>query len=134
MEAMERLNEIFSTIERVMLSSTMEVLRGPLLFATGLATLMYLWNRPRYTGLFPKDSKSWRELVSRSSAAIALSYSAMGLFRPVPLVPVIAFFFALLTIGWSYFGGEDRIFLRWWGWMSLIFSLVFGVLRPVVVE
>jgi hypothetical protein len=36
--------------------------------------------------------------------------------------------------GWSYFGGADQSFLRWWGWVSLIFSLVFGVLRPVVVE
>ena len=77
---MERLSEIFSTIERVMLSSTMEVLRGPLLFVTGLAILMHFWNRPRYTGLFPKDFGSWRELLSRSSAAIALSYSAMGQF------------------------------------------------------
>jgi hypothetical protein len=131
---MERLSEIFSTIERVMLSSTMEVLRGPLLFVTGLAILMHLWNRPRYTGLFPKDSKSWRELLSRSSAAIALSYSAMGLFWARPLVPLIAAFFALFTIGWSYFGGNDRSFLRWWGWVSLVFSLIFGVLRPVVVE
>ena len=131
---MERLSEIFSTIERVMLSSTMEVLRGPLLFAAGLAILMHLWNRLRYTGVFPKDSKSWRELLSRSSAAIALSYSAIGLFRFAPFVPVIAFFFALLTIGWSYFGGEDRSFLRWWGWVSLIFSLVFALLGPVMVE
>lgn len=131
---MERLSEFFSTIERVMPGSTMEVLRGPLLFVTGLAILMFLWNRPRYAGWFPKDSKSWRELLSRSSAAIALSYSAMGLFRSAPLVPVIAFFFALLTIGWSCFGGEDRSLLRWWGWVSLIFSLVFGLLRPVVVE
>jgi len=130
---MERLSEFFSTIERVMLGSTMEVLRGPLLFVTGLAILMFLWNRPRCTGWFSKDSKSWRELLSRSSAAIALSYSAMGLFRPVPLVAMIAFFFALLTIGWSYFGGEDRSFLRWWGWVSLMLSLVFGVLNPVVV-
>lgn len=131
---MERLSEIFSTIERVMLSSTMEVLRGPLLFAAGLAILMHLWNRLRHTGLFPKDSESWRELLSRSSAAIALSYSAIGLFRSAPLVPVIAFFFALPTIGWSYFGGEDRSFLRWWGWGSLIFSLVFALLGPVMVE
>jgi hypothetical protein len=58
----------------------------------------------------------------------------MGLFRSAPLVPVIAFFFALLTIGWSCFGGEDRSLLRWWGLVSLIFSLVFGLLRPVVVE
>lgn len=131
---MERLSEIFSTIERVMLSSTMEVLRGPLLFAAGLAVLMHLWNRLRYTGLFPKDSESWRELLSRSSAAIALSYSAIGLFWVGPLVPLIAFFFALLTIGWSCFGGKDRSFLRWWGWVSLIFSVVFGILRPTVVE
>lgn len=125
---------MFSKLERLMLSSEMEVLRGPLLFALCLAALMHLWGRQRYTGLFPKDLESWRELASRSSAAVAVSYSAMGLLRYAPNVSLIAFFFAILTLCWSCFQRSDRGFFRWWGWVALALSLLAGILRPTIVE
>lgn len=110
---MESASEMASKLERLMLSPEMEVLRGPLLFALCLAALVHLWGRQRYSGLVPKDPKSWREAVSRSTAAVAVSYSAMGLFRYVPEVSWIALAFAILTLCWSSFQQSDRGFLRW---------------------
>jgi len=72
---------MISRIVRLILSSEMEVLRGPLLFALCLAAFVHFWKRWRYTGMLPRDRGSWKELLCRTSSAIAITYSVIGMFR-----------------------------------------------------
>jgi hypothetical protein len=130
---MGRVSEVISSVERLLLSSTMEALRFPLLCALGIATFAHLWGRLTYEGWLPKDQKSWKGLLFRLPVAISLSYSAIGMFSPASVVLLIAFIFSILTLLLSFFAGEDREFQRWWGGVALFCSLL-GALRPVVVE
>lgn len=122
-----------SWIVRVMLGAEMELLGGPLFFATCLAILVLAWRRVKDAGLFPKALNSWRELLFRIPGAIALSYSTAGIFVDVPLVSLIGLFFAILTLGLSFLAGEDRRFLQSLGWIALFVNLLLVLMRPVVV-
>ncbi len=124
---MGRVSEVISSVERLLLSSTMEALRFPLLCALG-RNFRHLWGRLTYEGWLPKDQKSWKGLLFRLPVAISLSYSAIGMFSPASVVLLIAFIFSILTLLLSFFAGEDRnfsvggvvcvVFLSSWGFAT----------------
>jgi hypothetical protein len=118
---------------RVLLSAEMEVLRGPVFVSLCLALFAFLWNRIRYAGLLPKGLKDWGTFLDRCCVAIALTYSLAGLIHHIPVVSLIGFAFALLTLILSFRPRGERRFLRSMGWVAFAVGILGGLFFPTTV-